>query len=266
MIRADGVRVVRGGREVLQGIDVEAHAGEVLALVGPNGAGKSTALGVLAGTVGLAGGTVALQGVDLAHWSASALAKVRGLLRQQHELAFAFQVHEVVALGRFAHGGRADDEERVRRALLRVGLWGLRDRAYDALSGGERQRVQLARVLCQLDGEGPRLLLLDEPTSAQDLGQQHRVLGVARGMADAGHAVVVVLHDLNQAAMVADRVQLLADGLSLAVGVPADVLTPALLRRGFGLAAQVLDLDGRLHVRPPSLTPTPCLPVEEPWT
>lgn len=256
MIRARGLAAVRGGREVLRGVDLTVRPGEVVALVGPNGAGKSTLLGVLAGLLAPHAGTVDWLGRPLADWGVAGLARQRALLAQRADLAFDLTVAEVVALGRYGHGADRDDAARVARALGRVAASALAGRRYTALSGGERQRVQLARALCQLDGVIPGLLLLDEPTSAQDLGQQQRVLALARGAALAGHAVVVVLHDLNQAAAVADRLVLLAAGRPVAVGPPRDVLQPDRLARVFGVPARVLSLQGRVHVVP-GLPPDP---------
>jgi len=267
VIVARDLHLSRGATEVLRGVSLCAAAGEVLALVGPNGAGKSTLLAALSGSLPPSAGSVTLHGRPLGQWAPGPLARVRALLAQQHDLGFAFTVEEVVALGRYPHGPDPGDAARVTRSLERVGALHLRERAWTRLSGGERQRVALARVLCQLDGAGPRLLLLDEPTSAQDLAQQRRVLGIARAFADEGNAVVVVLHDLNLAALVADRLVLLQRGEVLARGTPSEVLTVPTLQRAFGTTPQVVHLDARPVVLPTALAddqPSPSS-VESPW-
>lgn len=266
MIRARGIGLRRGGREVLRGVDLAVAPGEVLALLGPNGAGKSSLLGVLSGRLRPHAGEVCLLDRPMPAWGASALARRRAVLSQAVEVPFDLAVAEVVGLGRHAHGRDRHDAARVARALASVGLSAFGLRPYRSLSGGERQRVQLARALCQLDGVTPGLLLLDEPTSAQDVGQQQRLLDRIRGIAASGRAVVVVLHDLNHAAAVADRVLLLAGGRPVAMGAPAEVLTADRLARVFGVRARVLSLDGHVHIVPSVASSPPTSPQEEPWT
>ncbi len=249
MIAAEGVCMVRGGREVVSGVSLRVAAGEILALVGPNGAGKSTLLRALAGEPP-ARGEVRYDGRPVAAWSARALGRVRAVLPQRDDTAFALTVREVVALGRLPHG-HGNTDEIVARALDTVGLGGHASRAITSLSGGERQRVHLSRVLAQLDGvAGPRVALLDEPTSAQDPGAVRRVLSVARDLALDGAAVVVVLHDLPLAAAFADRVAVLHRGRLVAEGRPDDVLTPDALRAVWGVDAVHLDdpTSGRRHL------------------
>ncbi|WP_413767377.1 heme ABC transporter ATP-binding protein [Rhodococcus pyridinivorans] len=229
-MRAVGVRLRRGEREILHGIDFEVRTGEVVALVGPNGAGKSTLLAALSGDHSISGGTVEIDGRPLERWSSIALARRRAVLPQQHTVGFPFTARQVVRMGRAAwtRTPRQDDDDRiVAEAFATCDVAHLADRPFPALSGGERARVALARVLAQ-DTE---TLLLDEPTAALDLGHQEAVMQVVRARADDGHAVVVVLHDLGLAAAYADRVCVLEQGRIVADGAPDDVLTEELLGR-----------------------------------
>ena len=248
MLAAHDLHVRRGGHPILRGVGLSARAGERVAVVGPNGAGKSTLLDVLAGALAPDRGAVSLDGRPLASFRPSALARRRAVLRQRSELIFPLTAAEVVALGRAPYGPPASDPDRVAAALDRVGCRALADRPFTALSGGERQRVDLARVVCQLDAPG--LLLLDEPTAAQDLGQQQRVLDLASALAADGHAVLAVLHDLAAAARFADRIVVLHAGHVADHGAPADVLRPSLLRDVFGVRVDVFTRDGRLFVHP----------------
>jgi iron complex transport system ATP-binding protein len=246
-LRAAGVRVRRGDRVVLDGVDLEVRVGEVLALVGPNGAGKSTLLAALAGDHPVAAGRVAVGDRPLAEFSAAALARRRAVLPQQHAVGFAFTALEVVRMGRaaWARTGRSrDDDALVAAALTEADVTHLAHRPFPALSGGERARVALARVLAQ-DTE---TLLLDEPTAALDLGHQETVMQVVRARADAGTAVVVVLHDLDLAAAYADRICVLERGRVAADGPPAQVLTGELLTR-------VYDYPVRVHAHPETGAP-----------
>ncbi|MGW3524532.1 heme ABC transporter ATP-binding protein [Streptomyces olivaceus] len=239
LAEAEALRVLLGGRPVLDGVDVRVRAGEVLALVGPNGAGKSTLLGALAADVPAAEGVVRVHGRPVSAWSAPELALRRAVLPQSASLSFPFPVEEVVRMGRapWAGGDEADEDDAVvADAMSRTAVTGFAGRPFSALSGGERARVALARVLAQ---RAP-LLLLDEPTAALDLRHQELVLRLCRERARAGDAVVVVLHDLALAAAYADRVAVLRAGRVAADGPPAEVFAEELLSEVYDQPVEVL--------------------------
>jgi len=243
MIQARDVGYRAGAAELLRGVTLSAHVGQVLALVGPNGAGKSTLLRVLSGELTPTHGEVRMGGRPLGAWTLRAQARARAVLAQSSELGFPFPAEEVVMLGRAPHlNGResARDRDIVARALTAADVLGRRARAYSTLSGGEQQRVQLARALAQVWEGGPRALLLDEPTSSLDLSHQHATLRFARHMASTGCAVICVLHDLNLAAQYADRIAVLELGELRAWGAPAHVLTAARIAEVFQVRARVV--------------------------
>ena len=234
-----GVTCRLGGREIVHGVDLDVHHGEVLALVGPNGAGKSTLLGALTGDVPVASGEVRLEGRPLSAWSAGELARARGVLLQANQVSFPFTVREVVEMGRNPWSGRAtaaEDAQAIDEAVARTDIAHLLDRPFTALSGGEKARASLARVLAQRT----QVVLLDEPTAALDLRHQEEVMLVARDLAAAGRAVVVVLHDLSLAAARADRMAIVDAGRIVSVGPPAEVLTPERVEAVYGIAVHVL--------------------------
>ncbi|WP_306361857.1 heme ABC transporter ATP-binding protein [Nocardia sp. CC227C] len=238
---ARGLVVERGkGRRVLDGIDFEVRAGEIVALVGPNGAGKSTLLAALTGELDPIAGTVELDGRPLRDWAPLDMARRRAVLPQSHTVGFPFTAREVVAMGR-APWVRTErqhrDDEFIAAAMRATDVTQLAARTFPALSGGERARVALARVLAQ---DTPTLLL-DEPTAALDLGHQEQILALARDRAAAGAAVVVVVHDLGVAAAYADRVAVLDAGRIAADGPPRAVLTTDLLTRVYRHPVEVLD-------------------------
>ncbi|WP_309709104.1 heme ABC transporter ATP-binding protein [Pseudolysinimonas sp.] len=248
-IRAEGVTVALDGRTVLDEISLDVIRGEVLALVGPNGAGKSTLLSVLSGERAPAEGTVTIDDRDIRSLSHLELARRRSVLTQDNSLSFPFRVIDVITMGR-APWTRTDeiahDSAAISSAASRADVTHLAGRRFTELSGGERARVSLARVLAQ---DTP-IVFLDEPTAALDLRHQEDVLRIARDLALAGRAVVVVVHDLSLAGAVADRVALLSGGRLVDVGAPASVLTADAISAVYGLAVRVVDIDGRPLIVP----------------
>lgn len=238
-IELDGVSCRRAGREVLREVTLSVRPGALLALVGPNGAGKSTLLALACGDLALASGEVRVDGRPLGEWSAGELARERSVLLQSNDVSFAFSARQVVEMGRNPWQGQADaaeDETAVADALQAADVVHLADRAYTSLSGGERARVSLARVLAQ---QTP-VVLLDEPTAALDLRHQEEVMAIARDLAHQGRAVVVVLHDLSLAAAYADEVAVVAEGTLAGLGPPAEVLTPELVGRVYGVGVHLM--------------------------
>lgn len=237
LLRAEGLRVRHGAREVLQGVDLQLRAGEVGVILGPNGAGKSTLLGALGGLQRTDAGRVWLNGQPLDPARAAGFARHRAYLPQDLVPAFDFTAQEVVELGRYPHRLQAEPDEAaiVRAAMRCVSVEALARRGVRQLSGGERARVQLARAMAQVwrpcaDGL-PRWLLLDEPTAALDLQHQHQSLSALRAWSrEQGIGVLMVLHDLNLALRYADRVWVLAHGQLVAHGATADALTATLVQ------------------------------------
>ena len=249
MIRTHEVTVELEGARVLDGVTLDVVPGEVLVLVGPNGAGKSTLLGVLSGERRPTSGSVTYGDRELSSIRPAELARLRSVLTQENTVSFPFRVVEVVAMGRAPWArtieGR-DDITAVTEAMDAADIRHLADRRYTSLSGGEKARVSLARVLAQ----GAPAIFLDEPTAALDLRHQEEVMRLARGLADAGRAVVVVLHDLSLASAYADRLALVAAGRLEALGSPAEVLTEERVERVYGLPVELHLVAGRPVVVP----------------
>lgn len=248
-ISAEDVSVDLDGVTVLDGVTLDVVPGEVLVIVGPNGAGKSTLLGVLSGELPAQQGRVTVDGREIGGIRHSELARLRSVLTQENAMSFPFRVSEVVAMGRAPWArtveGR-DDVSAVAQAMEVADIVHLAARRYTTLSGGEKARVSLARVLAQ----ATPVIFLDEPTASLDLRHQEDVMRVARTLADAGRAVVVVLHDLTLAGAYADRLALVANGHLDAVGSPADVLTETRVERVYGLPVQLHLVGGRPVVVP----------------
>ncbi|GAA2976045.1 ABC transporter ATP-binding protein [Streptomyces fulvorobeus] len=237
-----GLDLRYGDRVVIGGLDLALPGGAITAIVGPNACGKSTLLRGLTRLLAPSGGSVTLDGADIHRMSARALARRMGLLPQQPVTPDSITVETLVRLGRYPHQRLLSpwskaDQGAVEEALERTGTTALRDQPVDQLSGGQRQRAWIALALAQ-DTE---LLLLDEPTTFLDLRHQLDVLDlVAELHAEAGRTVVMVLHDLGQAARYADHLVVLKDGALAAAGAPADVLDAELVRSVFEVDCRVI--------------------------
>ena len=229
------------GSTVVKNLSLTAQPGEVLILIGPNGAGKSTLLRAMARMLHPAHGKVLLVGRDL--WSISSQDSARQIAfaPQAEKDSWPATVQQMVALGRAPHRGwllplAAHDREVINKTLELVEISHLKDRPITDLSGGEQQRVILARVLTQ----EPSVLILDEPTSHLDLKHQVNILGLVQRLAHREKlSVIISLHDLNLAALYADRLALLSRGELLAVGTPSEVLTSEQLSRVYGVPVVV---------------------------
>ena len=229
--------------------DVALSAGERVAILGPSGAGKSTLLRLMAGERPVHGGEALYESQPLAAWPAQRLAQRRAVLPQSHAVAFGMPVELVVGLGRIAREPDPQQALAVAGALQAACAAHLVGRRFDTLSGGEQARVQLARVLAQLWDVRDGLLLVDEPLAALDPGLQFELMDALCSFAQArGHALVAVLHDLNQALASFDRLWLVQDG-RLVADLPTDRSALAPLERLFGIQLRCIDGDdGRVAV------------------
>jgi len=240
-LQFDSVAVSLAGRPVLRGVDLELGEGEVLVLAGRNGVGKTTLLRIATGILTPDAGEVRIEGRGLAGRSRRELARILAVVPQETSIPFPFSVAEVVLMGRAPHLGLLGFESSrdlgiARRAMERLGIDHLAGRSILEVSGGERQLAMVARALAQ---EAP-ILLLDEPTAHLDVSRRLELLALVRELAREGRSALVISHDLGLAARECDRVALLAEGRILAAGPPAETLEPSLLRRAFGVDAEIL--------------------------
>ncbi len=247
-LTAKGLSARYGTADVFSDVSLAVAPGEVVVVVGPNGVGKSTLLRILSGIARAATGTVHLDGDDIAQMTPRARAARIGVLLEAPDATFGFTTRELVLLGRYPHLGRMGfastiDLAHVERAIDAMQLGPLADRPYPTLSSGERQRTGIARLLCQ----APPVMLLDEPTARLDPTHALHVVGLLRQAAADGNAVLAVVHDLDLAAKLADRLIVLAEGRVVAAGTPDEVLDPALIERVWAVRARRVD-DGRPSV------------------
>ncbi|WP_374309413.1 ABC transporter ATP-binding protein [Methylocella sp.] len=236
-LAARGVVAAYGERRAVDGVDLSIARGGVTALCGPNGCGKSTLLRMLCGLQAPQEGEVLVEGRPLAALGRRERARTLTMLAQAHEAPPGLLVRELVAYGRYAHRpliGALSPADRAAMddAMAAMGLSALRERPLAELSGGERQRAWIAMALAQQC----RILLLDEPTTWLDLRHQVELVDALRRLnRERGVTIVAVLHDLNQAAALADRVLLMEGGRVRHDGPPETALAAGPLKDVFGV-------------------------------
>jgi iron complex transport system ATP-binding protein len=222
--------------------------GEVMSILGPNGCGKTTLLKCLNSLMKIAGGRVTLDGRDIAGMARAAIARAIGYVPQLHQPAFPFSVLDTVLVGRAPHLGLLEspkpaDIEIAEKSLDTMGISHLRDKPYTELSGGERQLVIFARVLAQQ----PSLLLLDEPTSHLDFGNQVRVLKIVEHLAATGLPIIMTSHFPDHAFLVSSQVALMKAGAFIATGTPDSVITDSNLEKVYNIKVRVVNVDSGIN-------------------
>ncbi len=249
MIKITGVSHHIGKQKILHDISLSLPSSQVIALIGPNGAGKSTLFSVMARLQPLQSGQVSFavdnEERDIVQCDARTLATTVAMLSQDNQVQGRLRVHELLMFGRYPyHQGRptANDHQKVIEIIERFELEPLADRFLSALSGGQRQRVLIAMIVCQ---DTP-YLLLDEPLNNLDMYHSGRLMRELRELSHTQQkTVVIVLHDINQAAQFADIVVTMKDGKIKAIGRPVDVITQQTMKNLYNVDVTVLNHQGR---------------------
>jgi len=235
--------------------DFEIRKGEIISLIGPNGSGKSTWLRLISRLVTPEAGEIILDGRDIKHMKQIELAKKLAMLPQMHDHQLDLTVEELVEYGRYPHRGNyrkltAEDHEIINWALDASSLTGYRNRLLSGLSGGERQRAWIAMAIAQR----PQILLLDEPTTYLDISHQLEVMELVQNLNSTyGVTVVMVLHDINQAARYSNRLVVLKDGTIEYDGIPQCVLCKEMFRSIFKIETHIGESEGVPYFTPLSL-------------
>jgi cobalamin transport system ATP-binding protein len=241
-------------RRVLDRVSIDVARGTIVGLLGPNGSGKTTLVRVASGMLRPEAGGVVLAGRPIHEMTRRELARRIAVVPQETQSTFDFSVIDMVLMGRYPHLGPfelegAADLDIAREALLATGTDALESRPFGTLSGGEKQRVVIAAALAQASD----MLVLDEPTTALDLGYQFEIASILRRLnAERGTTMIVSTHDLNLAASLCDRIVLLKEGSVLAQGETTTTLTADHVRLLYGV-----DADVQFHARAGHLTVVP---------
>lgn len=241
-----------GRRQVLRDVSFSLNAGESIALLGANGSGKSTLMRLLLGILRPQHGEIRLDNRPLHQLPNRERAHRMAYVPQDHGVAFPFRVREVVDMGRLPHRnltGRVSNKDRrhTDAALDRLGIIDLAERNYTELSGGQRQLVLIARALAQ----GASILILDEPVTGLDYGNQHRLNTHIRDLANSGYSILQSTHYPEHALAAASRVILLQEGRILADGPAGTTISAEHLRALYAIETEIIDLgDGRRSIHP----------------
>jgi len=226
---------------VLHDVNFAVDRQEFFIVIGPNGSGKTTLVKTIAGLLPASSGEIYIGKRPLRHLGRRELARRAAYVPQNAAEDTPFSVEELVLMGRAPYLGvlglqGENDLAIARQAIDFTGLGRLADRPVSRLSGGERQRAHIARAICQQ----PELILLDEPTASLDLAHQIRVMELMADLKSRnGTTVVMVSHDINLAAMFADRLLLLVDGRVASCGPPAQVIVEKTLETAYGCRVRV---------------------------
>jgi iron complex transport system ATP-binding protein len=216
-------------------------SGEFIAIIGPNGAGKSTLIKAIDGILPMKQPDIYLNDESLGHYSRRELARLIAYLPQETQFAFDYNVREVVQMGRFPYlkglmAYTQDDVYTVKEMMRLMEIEEFAERNFNALSGGEKQRVLIASALAQR----PKILLLDEPTTALDLHHQITIFQILKKLQTEQHlTIIVVTHDINLTAQFCDRVLLMHKARIIRDGKPEDVLQFQLLQDTFGVKVYI---------------------------
>jgi iron complex transport system ATP-binding protein len=244
VLSATGLRFAYpGGPLLLDGVSLALASGRSLCLLGPNGTGKTTLLRCLLGLERPAAGRIEVNGRDRAHLSPAEAARAMAYVPQDSDAVFAFLAYDVVLMGRSPHlafmaSPTGEDRRLAMNAMERLDIAFLAERPFQELSGGERQLVLVARALAQ----GATILVMDEPFSGLDLGNQVRLVAVIRGLARQGYAVLLTTHEPDHAFAVGGDVALLKDGRLTGPASPEDLLDAASLGSLYGTPVDVVRL------------------------
>jgi iron complex transport system ATP-binding protein len=230
MISVRNLSLNLGKVAILHSISAQFTCGQIHVIMGPNGAGKSTLLKALAGIYATRG-AVRLEDMPLEQLTLQQRARRIAYLPQFAQPAWNLTALELVALGRLAHGTHnSENQAAALQALSACDAVALAHRAIYSLSGGERARVLFARLIAG-DAE---YLLLDEPLNHLDPKHQRGLLQLIKAQAQLGKSLILILHDINAAASIADQLFLMKDGVIMAHGCAEKILTPALLSQAYG--------------------------------
>ncbi len=254
MINIENLNFFYDKRHVLKDINLRAHNNELLGVLGANGCGKSTLLKNMLGFLKAQSGNIKVNSDSIDSFSPKELAKIISYIPQKSMLTMPLKVHDFILGGRYAmlkntwFGYGKEDFKVVEEVSNMLHVWHYKDRIVTTLSGGEFGRVLLARALVK----HPKILLLDEPTSAMDLHFAVEMLKLVKKLiAQLNMCSVIVIHDLNLASLFCDKIAFMKSGSIIDHGDPNDLLIDSKLQKVYdGLECDIISHNGRNIVIP----------------
>lgn len=244
-----------GDELIFENINFSINKGDVLCILGPNGTGKTTLIKCLNGLHEIDSGEILVNGKNIKTLSFSQISKHIGYIPQAHTPSFPFTVFDVVLMGRapylnLTQSPKKKDEKIAEKSLKTLGIYDLKDKEYTNLSGGERQLVFLARVLTQQ----PDILILDEPTSHLDFGNQIKLLEIVDMLAESGLSVIMSSHFPDHAFLSSTKVAIMKNKKFIDFGTPEDVVTEDNLKEAYSIDVKLIELDKNRKVCVPMKT------------
>ncbi len=242
-IKASNISIKFGEKIIIKEASIKVNKGEVVTLIGPNGSGKSTLIKAIAKSIKTCGGFVTLEGTNIENIPTKDIARKLAVLPQVKTISNDITVEALVSYGRYPHLGfrkrlSKADNEIIKWAMEKTGVLALRGRNVMTLSGGERQRAWISMALAQK----PNVLILDEPTTYLDISYQIEVLELIKELNQTlGITVIMVLHDINQAARYSNKIYVLKDGQVFGYGHPKKIIDSELLRDVFRIEANIYE-------------------------
>ncbi len=232
-----------GENQVLEDISFISEHNQLLSVLGPNGVGKTTLFRCILGLLTDYEGQILLDGVDIKGLGVGEMAKLIAYIPQLHYPSFNYSVFDMVLMGTAVQISPLStpgikQKELVETALKRLGIYHLKERGFTKISGGERQLVLLARALAQ----EAKILVMDEPTSNLDFGNQIRVLTEVKSLTEEGYTIIQSTHNPDQTFLFSDRVLAVKDGKVLAYGAPAEIYTEELIYQLYGVEVEIESL------------------------
>lgn len=243
------------GEEIFNNISFSIEIGDVLCILGPNGTGKTTLIKCLNGLHDIDSGEILINGKNIKKLSFREISKHIGYIPQSHVPSFPFKVLDVVVMGRapylnLTESPKEKDINIALNALKTLGIDHLKDKEYTNLSGGERQLVFLARILCQQHD----ILILDEPTSHLDFGNQIKLLEIMDNLASSGLSIIMSSHFPDHAFLSSTKVAILKNKEFIDFGTPEDVVTESNLKKAYSIDVKLIELDDERKVCVPLKT------------
>jgi ABC-type cobalamin/Fe3+-siderophores transport systems, ATPase components len=232
-----------GANTIVKDISMNVDEGEILCILGPNGVGKTTFFKTILGFLKLQSGKILIDGQNISNWSKKKLAESIGYVPQAHTPPFPFSVIDVILMGRTAHIGMFDspskkDKEIAEDSLNALNISYLKDKIYTEISGGERQMVLIARALTQQ----PKILVMDEPTSNLDFGNQVKVLEEIKKLSQKGIGIIMTSHFPDHAFLCCTKVVLMQKDNLFSIGTVDGVVTEENLKRAYGVDVKITNV------------------------